>query len=118
MEDQRVEQAVSGEDDTPAHATVRRAVAASAMGNCIEWFDFGVFSAGVMTTIIGTVFFPHDSVGSDGESALAEKYTFMIDWRPAPRSSWAMASTLSWAARAVPWAGVVGTALKSVPPSL
>jgi len=34
------------------------------MGNCIEWFDFGVFSAGVMTTIIGTVFFPHDSVGS------------------------------------------------------
>lgn len=51
-------------DTTPSEATVRRAVVASAMGNCIEWFDFGVFSAGVMTTIIGTVFFPHDSVGS------------------------------------------------------
>jgi MHS family proline/betaine transporter-like MFS transporter len=48
----------------PDHATVRRAVLASAMGNCIEWFDFGVFSAGVMTTIIGTVFFPHDGAGS------------------------------------------------------
>ncbi|NDU71308.1 MFS transporter [Actinomadura sp. DSM 109109] len=34
------------------------------MGNCIEWFDFGVFSAGVMTSIIGTVFFPEDAGGS------------------------------------------------------
>ncbi|OLT20490.1 MFS transporter [Actinomadura sp. CNU-125] len=34
------------------------------MGNCIEWFDFGVFSAGVMTAIIGEVFFPEDSAGS------------------------------------------------------
>ncbi|GAA4080319.1 MFS transporter [Actinomadura miaoliensis] len=34
------------------------------MGNCIEWFDFGVFTAGVMTSIIGTVFFPHDAAGS------------------------------------------------------
>ncbi len=34
------------------------------MGNCIEWFDFGVFSAGVMTAIIGTKFFPEGAVGS------------------------------------------------------
>ncbi|QFG24393.1 MFS transporter [Actinomadura sp. WMMB 499] len=45
-------------------ADVRKAVIASAMGNCIEWFDFGVFSAGVMTAIIGEVFFPEDSAGS------------------------------------------------------
>ncbi|HEV7935885.1 MAG TPA: MFS transporter [Actinomadura sp.] len=50
--------------NAPDQATVRRAVVASAMGNCIEWFDFGVFSAGVMTMIIGTVFFPEDSAGT------------------------------------------------------
>ncbi|HWE90934.1 MAG TPA: MFS transporter [Pseudonocardiaceae bacterium] len=37
---------------------MRRAVAASAMGNCIEWFDFGVYSAGAITTVVGRVFFP------------------------------------------------------------
>ncbi|TDD87235.1 MFS transporter [Actinomadura rubrisoli] len=47
--------------DQPA---VRKAVLASAMGNCIEWFDFGVFSAGVMTSVIGTVFFPSGESGS------------------------------------------------------
>ncbi|WP_243722544.1 MFS transporter [Actinomadura sp. 7K507] len=49
-----------GETDPRA---VRKAVIASAIGNCIEWFDFGVFSAGVMTMIIGNVFFPG---GEDG----------------------------------------------------
>ncbi|GAA3021127.1 MFS transporter, MHS family, proline/betaine transporter [Actinokineospora globicatena] len=34
---------------------VRRAVAASAMGNCIEWYDFGVF--GFMPAVLGAVFF-------------------------------------------------------------
>jgi MHS family proline/betaine transporter-like MFS transporter len=48
----------------PDHAAVRKAVIASAMGNCNEWFDFGVFSAGVITSIIGTVFFPPDEGGS------------------------------------------------------
>ncbi|GAA1540068.1 glycine betaine/L-proline transporter ProP [Actinomadura kijaniata] len=51
------------DEATVDEATVRKAVTASAMGNCIEWFDFGVFSAGVMTAIIGTVFFPG---GEDG----------------------------------------------------
>src|SRR5947209_3767030 len=45
----------------PDEATVRRAVAASAMGNCIEWFDFGVYSAGAITATIGRVFFPTHS---------------------------------------------------------
>ncbi|WP_243719443.1 MFS transporter [Actinomadura sp. KC06] len=45
-------------------AAVHKAVIASAIGNCVEWFDFGVFSAGVMTAIIGTVFFPEEATGS------------------------------------------------------
>lgn len=50
-------------DATPAKpevdlSTVRKAVAASSIGNAIEWFDFGVFTSGAMTGIIGTQFFP------------------------------------------------------------
>ncbi|MFI0404572.1 MFS transporter [Actinomadura sp. 3N508] len=45
-------------------SAVHKAVVASAIGNCVEWFDFGVFSAGVMTAIIGTVFFPEGASGS------------------------------------------------------
>lgn len=35
---------------------LRRAVGASALGNCMEWFDFGVYS--YLAAIIGKVFFP------------------------------------------------------------
>ncbi|MFB4319512.1 MFS transporter [Actinomadura sp. 21ATH] len=52
------------QDGPPPPEAVRKAVVASAMGNCIEWFDFGVFSAGVITSIVGTVFFPPDEGGS------------------------------------------------------
>jgi MHS family proline/betaine transporter-like MFS transporter len=38
--------------------TVRRAVAAAAMGNAMEWYDYGVFTAGAITTTIGAQFFP------------------------------------------------------------
>lgn len=37
-------------------ATLRRAIAAAALGNCIEWFDFGVY--GYLAVTIGRVFFP------------------------------------------------------------
>jgi MHS family proline/betaine transporter-like MFS transporter len=37
---------------------VRRAVTASAMGNAMEWYDYGVFTAGAITTTIGALFFP------------------------------------------------------------
>lgn len=48
----------------PTIATVRKAVIASAMGNAMEWFDYGVFTSGAITSTIGTVFFPgsHDAV--------------------------------------------------------
>lgn len=37
-------------------ATLRRAIGAAAIGNCMEWFDFGVYS--YVAAIIGRVFFP------------------------------------------------------------
>ncbi|SFA73381.1 MFS transporter, MHS family, proline/betaine transporter [Amycolatopsis marina] len=62
--------AAAGEPDTapyePAPGDVRKAVAGSAMGNCIEWYDFGVF--GFMPAILGQVFF---NAGSTSEGALA-----------------------------------------------
>lgn len=38
--------------------TLRKAIGASAMGNAVEWFDYGVY--GVMVVYISTVFFPGD----------------------------------------------------------
>ncbi|WP_081746641.1 MFS transporter [Arthrobacter sp. H5] len=38
--------------------TLRRAIGASAIGNAVEWFDYGVY--GVMVVYISSVFFPGD----------------------------------------------------------
>ncbi len=38
------------------HVAARRAVAAAAIGNVLEWYDFGVY--GFFATAIGTTFFP------------------------------------------------------------
>ncbi|MFB4306507.1 MFS transporter [Actinomadura sp. GTD37] len=61
---ERVDAGATLPEDRGGTGAVHKAVIASAMGNCIEWFDFGVFSAGVMTAIIGTVFFPEGAAGS------------------------------------------------------
>ncbi|QCE35272.1 glycine betaine/L-proline transporter ProP [Acetobacteraceae bacterium] len=37
-------------------AKVRRVIAAAALGNAMEWFDFGVY--GYLVTVLGRVFFP------------------------------------------------------------
>ncbi|OIV38283.1 MFS transporter [Mangrovactinospora gilvigrisea] len=42
--------------------TVRRAIAGAAMGNCIEWFDFGVFA--YLATTLGKVFFQGGANGT------------------------------------------------------
>ena len=39
-------------------ATVRRAVAGSAMGNAVEWYDYGVFTSGALVSTIGNQFYP------------------------------------------------------------
>jgi MHS family proline/betaine transporter-like MFS transporter len=56
----------STEPKEAAPAQIRKAVAGSAMGNCIEWYDFGVF--GFMPAILGQVFF---NASSTSEGALA-----------------------------------------------
>jgi MFS transporter, MHS family, proline/betaine transporter len=47
---------------TVSPKTVRTAVLGSAIGNATEWYDYGVFTSGVIATAIGTLFFP---VGGD-----------------------------------------------------
>jgi MHS family proline/betaine transporter-like MFS transporter len=43
-------------------ATLKRAIGAAAIGNCMEWFDFGVYS--YVAATIGRVFFPaHNPTG-------------------------------------------------------
>lgn len=42
----------------PDAAQVRRAVAAAAIGNATEWYDYGIFTSGLITVAIGTQFFP------------------------------------------------------------
>ncbi|MGH8225175.1 MAG: MFS transporter, partial [Gammaproteobacteria bacterium] len=44
-------------------ATLRRAIAAAALGNCMEWFDFGVY--GYLAVTIGRTFFPSHSPTSE-----------------------------------------------------
>ncbi|MGV9557869.1 MFS transporter [Streptomyces sp. NPDC003401] len=48
---------------------LRRAVGASALGNCMEWFDFGVYS--YLAATIGKVFFPGASPGAQLISSFA-----------------------------------------------
>ncbi|MFF1546102.1 MFS transporter [Streptomyces sp. NPDC058291] len=48
---------------------LRRAVGASALGNCMEWFDFGVYS--YLAATIGKVFFPGASPAAQVLSSFA-----------------------------------------------
>ncbi|MFI9358053.1 glycine betaine/L-proline transporter ProP [Streptomyces lydicus] len=66
----RRKQSLSAEDvtvtDRPA---VRRAVSAAALGNTMEWFDFGVYA--YLAGTLGKVFFPSSSPGAQVVSAFA-----------------------------------------------
>ncbi|WP_279581909.1 hypothetical protein [Fodinicola feengrottensis] len=57
-------QAAEPELHEPDAAMVRRAVFASAIGNAVEWYDYGVFTAGAITGVVGTIFFPGDQGGT------------------------------------------------------
>ncbi len=48
---------------------LKRAVGASALGNCMEWFDFGVYS--YLAATVGKVFFPGASPGAQLISSFA-----------------------------------------------
>jgi MHS family proline/betaine transporter-like MFS transporter len=49
--------------------TLNRAVAAAALGNAMEWFDFGVY--GYLAVTLGQVFFPGDKPAVQLIAALA-----------------------------------------------
>lgn len=65
METRSGDNGSTGHTPEPDQKAVRKAVAASAMGNCIEWYDFGVF--GFMPAVLGAVFF---AAGSTTENVL------------------------------------------------
>ena len=56
-------------------STIRRAIAAAAIGNGLEWFDFGVY--GYFAVIIGHVFFPTHSATASLLSAFAVSSLFL-----------------------------------------
>jgi MHS family proline/betaine transporter-like MFS transporter len=59
-------------------ATLRRAIAASAIGNATEWFDYGIYAYGV--TYISAALFPGDT----GEAVLFALATFAISFLVRP----------------------------------
>uniref|UniRef100_UPI003556445D MFS transporter n=1 Tax=Streptomyces corallincola TaxID=2851888 RepID=UPI003556445D len=60
-----------GKDDVQVveRPLLKRAVGASALGNCMEWFDFGVYS--YLAATLGKVFFPGASPGAQVISSFA-----------------------------------------------
>ena len=67
------------EPDAPPEAdrsTLRRAVGASAIGNAVEWFDYGVFAYGAV--IISQVLFPEEATGALIFTLLAFAVSFIM----------------------------------------
>jgi MHS family proline/betaine transporter-like MFS transporter len=65
-------------DQGPAGPTLRRAVAASAIGNATEWFDYGIYAYGV--TYISAALFP----GEAAQATLFALATFAISFLVRP----------------------------------
>ncbi|RFC78007.1 proline/glycine betaine transporter ProP [Streptomyces sp. AcE210] len=66
----RRKKALSAEDVTVAdRPQVRKAVTAAALGNTMEWFDFGVYA--YLAGTLGKVFFPSSSPGAQVVSTFA-----------------------------------------------
>jgi MHS family proline/betaine transporter-like MFS transporter len=68
----------SASDSAVDPATLRRAIAASAIGNATEWFDYGIYAYGV--TYISTALFP----GDVGEAVLFALATFALSFLVRP----------------------------------
>ena len=73
----QIEHTEHTEQITPSAVTVRRAVAASAIGNATEWFDYGVYA--YTAVYIGQAFFPSDDpTASTLGSLLVFAVSFLI----------------------------------------
>lgn len=57
-------------------STLRRAIGASAIGNAVEWFDYGVFAYGAV--IISQVLFPEEATGALIFTLLAFAVSFIM----------------------------------------
>ncbi|AWN15805.1 MFS transporter [Salinisphaera sp. LB1] len=80
----QVEAAGGQNDDTLSKTQIRRAVGAAAIGNAMEWFDFGVY--GYLATTVGQLFFP-SKAGHGGHSLLAAFGVFAIAFLARPFGS-------------------------------
>ena len=69
--------ATTAPQEPPAHL-MRRAIAASAIGNATEWFDYGIYAYGV--SYIAAALFP----GSTAEATLFALATFAISFLVRP----------------------------------
>ncbi len=67
-----------GTDEAAPPGVLRRAIAASAIGNATEWFDYGIYAYGV--TYISTAIFPGDTK----EATLFALATFAISFLVRP----------------------------------
>ena len=80
MSDQPIRPEPAGREGTaPPEAdrsTLRRAVGASAIGNAVEWFDYGVFAYGAV--IISQVLFPEEATGALIFTLLAFAVSFIM----------------------------------------
>ncbi|MXP61843.1 MFS transporter [Roseomonas sp. M0104] len=76
MEDQH--STAHGTDAQPSPGVLRRAIAASAVGNATEWFDYGIYAYGV--TYISAALFP----GEAAEATLFALATFAISFLVRP----------------------------------
>jgi MHS family proline/betaine transporter-like MFS transporter len=63
------QQHYAGIGRTPDASTLRRAIGASAMGNAVEWFDYGVYA--YVAVYIGRAFFPSEDPTTSTLSSLA-----------------------------------------------
>lgn len=59
---------IPGTTAPPDAATLKRAITASAMGNAVEWFDYGIYA--YLAVYIGQAFFPSDDPGISTLSSL------------------------------------------------
>ena len=57
---------------------VRRAVAAAAMGNAMEWYDYGVLTSGAITATIGAQFFPGGGANAALKSFMLLALSFIV----------------------------------------
>ena len=80
MSDQPIRPEPAGREGTaPPEAdrsTLRRAIGASAIGNAVEWFDYGVFAYGAV--IISQVLFPEEATGALIFTLLAFAVSFIM----------------------------------------